>query len=386
MKICLVTQQYREIKSGVGVYATIMVDNLSSCGYKVTVIMPPSRVRRENVGFVFAPPSRFDPTPNKWLSFSYNAARRFKQLNEHFDVVHFTDAKEALFFPFGEVPMVGNVNDCYLAMASKNPLYYRKFYPADWIKRYFYYNLARILEKRALSRLKKLISNSRFVSAELGKLYDIHQDKFSVIHKSIDLARFKAHLRDKKEKRSVILLVGGNFQRKGLPLLIKAAPLILEQYPSAQFYAIGNDPNVHKMIKLCRKEGVDKAFRFLGQVSNEAIGDYYRLADVLVMPSLVEAFGVVFLEAMASGTPVIGSKVGGTKDLIEHDKNGFLVDPSNSDELADYVLRLLNDDELRARIIGEGYKTVRNHNMNRMLDETVEFYDKLLGIQFNNSS
>lgn len=381
MKICLVTQQYKDVKSGVGVYATNLVNGLCNRGHRVTVIMPPGITDREGVRFIFAPPSRFDPTPNKWLTFSRNAAHKYEKLkNKRFDIIHFTDAKEALFFPRSEIPMVGTVNDCYLAMATKNPLYYRKFYPADWVKRYFYYNLARIMEKRALSKLTAIISNSEFVSASLSRFYGIHQNKVKIIYMGIDFSRFKAFSMDKKEKGPMILMVGGNFQRKGLPLLIKAAPKVLEQCPSAQFYVIGNDPNAGKMRKLCKEGGVDKAFRFLGYVDDKDLGDYYALADVFVMPSLVEAFGVVFLEAMACGTPVIGSNVGGTKELVEHYKNGLLVDPNNSDQLAEYILKLLHDQELRARVIKEGYKTVRNYDMNNMIDETVGFYSKLRSV------
>jgi len=381
MKICLVTQQYKDVKSGVGVYATNIVNGLCNQGHKVTVIMPPGITDRDDVRFIFALPSHFDPTPNKWLTFSHNAAHMYEKLkNKHFDIIHFTDSKEALFFSRSEIPMIGNVNDCYLAMATKNPLYYRKFYSADWIKRFFYYNLASIMEKRALSKLTAIISNSEFVSASISQFYGINQNKVKIIYKSIDLSRFKMFPMDNKEKEPVILLVGSNFQRKGLPLLIKAAPNVLERYPSAQFYVIGSDPNSGKMRKLCKEEGVDNAFRFIGHVDNKKISGYYKTADVFVMPSLVEAFGVVFLESMASGTPVIGSNVGGTKELIEHYKNGLLVDPNNSDQLAEYILKLLSDRELRARVINEGYETVRNYDMNNMIEETIDFYSKLLSV------
>ena len=377
----LVTLHKKEVTRGVGVYASNMVDGLCNRVHEVSVIMPPGNADRKDVEFIFAPPSRYDPTPNKWLSFSHNAARMYELFTDkRFEIVHFTDAKEALFFPPCEIPMVGNVHDCYLAMATKNPLYYRIYYSADWVRRYFYYNLARILEKRAVSKLTAIISNSEFVSASLDRLYGIQQNKIKVIYQTINLSRFKALSTDKKRGRAIILLVGGNLQRKGLPLLARAASRVLGECPSAQFHVIGNDPNMGKMKKLCQDRGVGKAFYFLGYVDNEGIGDYYQKADVFVMPSLVEAFGLVFLEAMASGTPVIGSNVGGTKELIEHRKNGLLVDPNNSDQLAEYILELLNDRELRARVIKEGYKTVRKYDMNNMIDETVDFYGDLLHV------
>ena len=385
----MITLQYRDIKSGPGICATNMVNNLSKWGHKITVITPPNNIEREDVRFIFVPVSRFDPTPHKWLSFSYNAAHKYKMLEgEHFDIVHFTDAKEAFFFPLDKVPMVGKVNGYSLAMATKNPLYYRKFYPADWIRRYFYENFAKFLERRALLKLKAIIANCEFVPTMLHKFYHIPPNKMHVIYNSIDLDRFKEKnlRRGRKKEGPIILLVGGNFQRKGLPLIIKAAPRVLEQYPSAQFHVIGHDPNVNKMRKLCRKERVDKAFQFLGYVNNEDIGDYYKLADVFVMPSLAEALGTVFLEAMASGTPVIGGNVGGTKELIQDGKNGLLVEATDYDQLAEQILRLLNDRKLRTGIIEEGYKTVRNYDMNKMLDETVSFYGKVLGMQFNTSS
>lgn len=381
MQICLVTQQYKEVKSGVGVYATNVVNGLRNRGHKVIVITPLNRENRSDVRFIFAAKFPFDLTPNKWFSFSRNAAQRYKILkNKPYDIIHFTDAKEVLFFPRSKIPMVGNVNDCYLAIAPKSPFYYRKFYSADWVRRYVYYNSARVLEKRALSKLTAVISNSEFVSTNLSQFYGISKNKIEIIYKSIDLAQFRMPLKGKKVGKPVILFVGGNFQRKGLPLLIKGAPKVLKRYPSAQFYVIGNDPNMGKIKRLCQKKGVEKAFRFLGHVDNEKICNYYKTADVFAMPSLVEAFGVVFLEAMASGTPVIGSKVGGTKELIKHGKNGLLVNPNKPNQLAEYILKLLHDRKLRAKIVREGYKTVKNYDVNNMIDETIGFYNKLLDI------
>lgn len=375
LKVCIVTLQYKDIKSGPGIYATNIVNTLRDEGHDVTVIMPPGVVDRDDIRFIFAPLSVFDPTPHKWLSFSYNAACKYKSLNEHFDIVHFSDAKEACFFTNDGARMVGMVNGYSLAMASKDPFYYKKMYKFDWIKRYFYENFARQLEKFALSKITNIISNTEFVSVSLQNTYHVPKSKIKVIYIGVDSNLYEsAHIYKIKEQK-VILFVGGNFQRKGLACLIKSAPNVLEHYPTAQFYVIGKDPNINKMKTLCDREGVKKSFNFLGYVDNKNLINYYRLADIFVMPSLEEAFGLVFLEAMASGVPVVGGNVGGVSELITNGKNGLLINPLDYDHLASSILMLLNNECLRSRIIKEGYLTAKYFSVEKMMNETLALYN-----------
>ncbi len=99
--------------------------------------------------------------------------------------------------------------------------------------------------------------------------------------------------------------------RKGMPDLIKAAPGVIKEHPQARFIIVGKDKSVDRLKRLCDDLNVDRNFEFAGWQSQDSLLSYYQQASVFVMPSLTEALGVTFLEAMAAGVPVIGTNVGG---------------------------------------------------------------------------
>ena len=169
LNICLVTQQYGEVRSGIGIHARIMVEGLIRAGHKVTVICPNGSIKqKKGVNFVFVKKCLIDPSAGKWLSLSYKFSKKIKELqkDKKFDIIHFTDARESLFCS-KNLPVIGNMNDVYYAMASKNPFFYKRYY-YDWLKRYLYYNLVKFLEKRALHKLSAIICNSKFVKLTLN--------------------------------------------------------------------------------------------------------------------------------------------------------------------------------------------------------------------------
>jgi len=137
---------------------------------------------------------------------------------------------------------------------------------------------------------------------------------------------------------------------------------------------IGKNQNIGRMKKLADRLGVMDCVEFIGWIPPEKIKTYYRKASVFVMPSLMEGFGLVFLEAMAQGLPVIGGNVGGTAELIKEGENGFLVDPGDVSTLGENIREFLINLELRRRVIENGYSTVRKYPAQKMVDNTIELY------------
>jgi glycosyltransferase involved in cell wall biosynthesis len=168
-------------------------------------------------------------------------------------------------------------------------------------------------------------------------------------------------------------------QRKGLETLIQAAVRVVKSKPDTKFCVVGNDPNLPRMRALCTRLDVIDHFEFTGWMPNEKLQELYRRASVFVMPSLVEAFGVVFLEAMACGTPVIGTQVGGIPELIRQGENGLLVSPDNPDELAMAILTVLGDQDLSARMSENGRITAQQFGIEPMLACTLKIYESVLG-------
>lgn len=378
MKICFATQQYGNIRSGVGNYATFLINTLASIGHNITVICPDDSVitKNENIRFLIVPKSQKDPTAGSWVSLAYRFAKKIKYLKEGFDLIHFTDARESLFYEKGDVPLIGTLHDFYSAIAKKNPFHYMKHYN-DYFKRTAYYNVNKFLEERAIKKCDYLISVCKYTSRKIGEIYDIPSNKFRVIYNGIDSREFEVKPKQKNNEIS-ILFIGGNFYRKGVPLIIKSSTKVVKKFPNIKYYIIGEDKNKNKLIKLTKKLDVNMNFDFVGRIDYDEIKGYFQKATLFLMPSLYESFAIVFLEAMASGTPVIAGNMGGTTELIRNGENGFLVDPYNSHNLAEKTIKILESEGLRQKFIKNGLETVKDFSIEKMVENTVEVYNEVI--------
>lgn len=383
LSICVVTQQYARVISGIGLHSQLLVAQLAGDGHRVTVLAPADQysfVDSSVVSFVKVPRPFLANSQARWLVLSWWFARALQNLDSSFDIIHFTDAREALFCHSQHMPFVGNVNDTYAAEGGSIS-YYRKFY-TDWFLRWLYYRIVRVCEKKVLPRFRAIIANSRYTAEVLRTRYPIVPERLWVCYKSVDLKKYAPVLRMRKHRSLAapkrILFVGGNMQRKGLPTLIRAAPYLLSIVPEVEFWIVGEDRLIPQMRKLCHSLGVDQAFRFWGWKPRDELLDIYGQADVFAMPSLVEALGVVFLEAMACGLPVVGTSVGGIPEIIKHGYNGLLVEPANVAQLAHALIQVLTDDTLRQQLVEGGLATASQFNVERMMSCTYSVYRRVI--------
>jgi glycosyltransferase involved in cell wall biosynthesis len=121
----------------------------------------------------------------------------------------------------------------------------------------------------------------------------------------------------------------------------------------------GDEQNINDLIK---KFDLADCVSFVGKVSNEDVPQYLVASDVFVLPSLYEGFGIVILEAMAAGLPVITTNVGGPPDIIKDGVNGYLVEVKNSEQIADRVIRILNDNGLKEKMSENNRMEVKKYS------------------------
>lgn len=382
LSICVVTQQLGRIISGPGLHATNLVGSLAADGHRVTVVAPAGQRPPGDLPYRFVEVPRPWPAGSqaRWISLSMSFGRALQRLEreERFDLVHFTDAREALFCP-ARAPRLGNVNDTYSALIEPLACYRRNF--NDGLTRWLYYHLVHRAEARILPRLEAVLANSRFTAGAIQTQYHLNPQRLHVCFKGLDAEAYQSS----REKRRAlpphpprVLFVGTNLQRKGLPDLIRAAPRVLAVYPECEFWVVGRDPAGERMRDLCNRQGVERAFRFLGWKSQAELLEIYTQADVFAMPSLTEAFGMVFLEAMAAGLAVVGSAVGGIPEIIKDGENGLLVPAQDPEALAQALLRLLVEAGLRDRLCQAGLETARNFSVARMMEHTYRIYQSIL--------
>jgi len=153
----------------------------------------------------------------------------------------------------------------------------------------------------------------------------------------------------------LLLTVGRLVQRKGIDTMLRALPSVAEAAPQVQYLVAGTGPDRDRLTHIARAHDMTDRVRFLGQVPHDELPQYYSAADVFVMPSReappdVEGFGLVFLEANACGTPVIGARSGGIPDAVVDGETGLLVPPSSPEALAQAATSLLTDADRRAAL------------------------------------
>jgi glycosyltransferase involved in cell wall biosynthesis len=250
----------------------------------------------------------------------------------------------ALFQSFLGIPHVATIHGSDLNTMKNNPLL-RRLCPF-------------------IVRNSDLITvNSTFMKHKLESLVPDSGKKIMVIPMGISPVRYQdltsADADDRKSMGHIVLCVGRLIDLKGTIYLIDAMPRVSTAYPDATLLIIGDGPERETLENRVRDLGIEKTVKFLGIINPADLPPYYHSADVFVLPSITkdgktEALGVVLLEAMASGCPVIGSNVGGIPDIITDGENGFLVPEQRPDSIAEKIVRIFSDTELQERFRRNG--------------------------------
>jgi glycosyltransferase involved in cell wall biosynthesis len=167
-------------------------------------------------------------------------------------------------------------------------------------------------------------------------------------------------------------------RRKGLQFLINAIPTIRE-HANAPFVVkvVGDGPSWMLFNRLVERSGVNEYFQFHGYVEHNKLPEYYLDADLFVLPSLAEGMPNVVLEAMSSGLPIVATRVAGSEELVHEGKNGILVAPKDVDSLAQAVIRLINEPDLRERMGKRSKKLVHQYSWASVAEQYIELYQKI---------
>lgn len=223
-----------------------------------------------------------------------------------------------------------------------------------------------VTEERLIDRADRIVAGSPLDKAQMVWLYGADARKVEVIPPGVDLERYapmdplqaKAFIGVPAEKR-MILFVGRIEPLKGIDTLLRAMKTVAAECGGCEGLTvaiIGGDAalpvermsaEMARLHRLRSELGIEDLVTFLGRRDQDSLPYYYSAAEVVVMPSHYESFGMVALEAMASGTPVIASRVGGLRFSVVHGYTGLHVPVGNSEALATAIIKLLKNDALR---------------------------------------
>ncbi len=286
-------------------------------------------------------------------------------LDEQWDLAHALDIKHLPVEVIEQLkcPLVVDIHDHY----------WIKFYPffcLDLPLRFFLQKYRKVKYQWILKKAAAVVTHSRCVFERVK-----HPQKF-LVHYGVDPTVFKKD-GAAESRGDIILFVGRDYFRKGILTLFRALPLILKEVPTTRLIIVGKE-FWHSRV-LARLLSINLPVEFIDGLTRDQLIRYYQKTKVFVLPSKIEAFGISILEALAAGTPVVGSKVGGIPEIINNGETGLLFERGDFRELARILGLCLKDEKIRKKLIGNGLKVVKDSfTVKGMIEEINRVYSEVI--------
>lgn len=330
------------------------------------------------------------PTLDKWCEkFSNDGIRviRLKVAHKH-DPRHFFQLRKIIKTEKIDLlhVQVWNPASCRYAFAIKSvPLIMTEHDPFKLSP------IKNILKKRSLKKVKKIVTISRHNQKLLQELYPKHSDKVQLIPNGLDITwwqsqllrftdeerrKIKQELFHANDNTLIVICVAELHERKGQKYLIEAIPEVVSEFPNVKFVFVGDGPARANLEELVSRLKLEHHVTFTGQQKN--ISKLLKSSDIFCLPSRREAFGMVNLEAMLAGLPVIASRVGGIPDIVVDGKTGILVEPENPQALTKALKNLIKNPEKRTAMTLSGQKQALKFAASTMAKEYEKVYEEVL--------
>ena len=253
-------------------------------------------------------------------------------------------------------------------------------------------------EKEVINAVDRIVAATQNEKEHLESLYSAPVDKISIIPPGVDTTRFYPIPPDEAKEfvgvpkdEKMLLYVGRIEPLKGVDILIKAiAQLrrsdVLSECPH-YLYIIGGDPDpenarlnkeMQRLQNLCKELGVGNMVLFLGKRDQDTLQYYYSAAEIVIMPSHYESFGMVALEAMACGTPVIATQVGGLQHLVQNGKTGFTIPNDDVDSLEESLTMLICKEDMRREMSENSITYARSYAWDVITPRIIDLYQETI--------
>ena len=205
-------------------------------------------------------------------------------------------------------------------------------------------------ERKNVARADRVLVTSRYCADVVMRTYAAPSGKIGIVPELIDVAdwqaRFARALRRPSE-RPTVLCVARMYRRKRIEDLLTAALRLRDGVPRVQVRVVGSGPEHERLLRLHTELGLGDSVHFLGEVSRGRLAEEYVNADCFCLPSVQEGFGIVFLEAMAAGLPVVACRAAAIPEVVPDGVAGRLVAPRNPEQLAEALEEILTDSARR---------------------------------------
>lgn len=377
MKVCVMTKQFGT-SGGSERYAVELVNGLGRRDHSIDVFTlagdnQPTQMH-ENVS-VHPVASRRRALINfETLYYSLLARRQIDFSN--YDIIHGTlmpASSIALSVRPPQVPLVLTSHGTSLGEVRSH----RPEIAVDYLKSYVFHPLNVVFDMLSIRRSQRVIAISEDAARELKARYPIAPERVVQISHGVDTTRFTPEISAHSapdEDRFSCLMVGRLVSRKHVSLGIEA---VARADPSIELLIAGTGPHRARLERLAARLDVTDRVRFLGFVPDEELPSLYASCDVFLFLSRYEGFGLTFLEAMASGLPVIGTPVGGFPDVVKKGRGGSIID-RDPEVVSKAIERMVKNREHRRQLGKAARVTAQRFSWDDTVREVEELYEDVL--------
>ena len=395
VKVCFISPEYLPLSGGTGAYVYYLSNELMKRGNSTYIVTGYDESRDMKVNqqhYIFFLKTLKAPVVKSFL-FAASASRKLNKIRGSFpvDITHVNLPLVPSFAVptgFGKT-LISTVHSTWKgeAEAIKGEPYSRLNSNEKFMVSFNWF--LRIFEEKMLERSNKIIAVSDFTRRELLQYYKVKEDKIRVIHNGVDVDKFKPAADKLKAKAEVgfnpedkaILSVGRLYARKGLFTLIESMVLVTRKFKNAKFIIAGKglSNEMKKLVSYTTKLGVKDNIVFTGYFPDKKLPRLYQAADIFAFSTFYENLPFAVLEALSTGLPVVTTNVGGIPEMIDNGKNGFLVQPFNSRELADRILYYLEHPTAASEMALLARKTIENQfDWRLIVKKVLKVYDEAL--------
>jgi len=241
------------------------------------------------------------------------------------------------------------------------------------------------VERWMARRADHVITCSHYMRGHVADIYGLDEDGISVIPNGIDpddlqpVADLKAlRARFAAPDERLVLLVGRLVYEKGFQFALEALPGLIRRLGNVRYLVAGSGTHEAQLKEQASRLGIADSGTFMGWIGDDVLHSLYRIADLTVVPSIYEPFGLVALEAMASGCPCIVADTGGLREVVPNREVGLRFRAGSPRSLAHWVARVLTDEELRDRLVTEASEHVLRFDWGDIAVQTAGVYRRVV--------
>lgn len=243
---------------------------------------------------------------------------------------------------------------------------------------YTNYQFKNIIVKLTIKNANAVIALTEDMKKEISKIF---QREIFVIPNGISIDNYRKNQSNDichRNNEKIILYVGTLRSIKGIKYLIDAMKIISQYCPNTRLLLVGDGEKRKSLENLVDELDLGQRITFVGRVSNKDVPKYMASSDVFVLPSLSEGFPNVILEAMASGLPIVATKIRGLPEIICEGINGYLVEPKNSGEIAEKIIYLVNNIEVAHSMSENNIRDVKQYAWENVVKKLEDVYSECI--------